>query len=410
MFSKSLLWAGLLACLSLPAWAGESSTDLRQLIARVWDEHPAVQAALAGVEAARARLDAAGRPLYNPELAMDAERTDVDTLSLGISQTIDWGDKRGAYRAMGEADVVAARAELRAVRQRVAGEVLRALARLHTARGQLELARQRAELMQQLVATSRERYAAGDVGRLDLAVARVARSESRVQLARGESELASLASELRAASGLALDRWPTLPAEPPVPPVPAEMDAVLGRLPKLAVQQAHLDAARAAVSLSRAKRKADPTLGVRGGSENSELLLGLNFSVPLNVRNPYKAEVSAARQKAIQAEKTLLDMRRLAANNLEGSLKVYRLTHTAWRQWQTEGREGLAEQLQLVQRIWRGGELSTTEYLLQTRQNIDAQIAASELSGELWQTWVDWLLATGKVESWVSGGNASNEK
>ena len=72
-----------------------------KLVVQVLDEHPGIQAASAALDAAQARGRAADRPLYNPELELDAERAELDTAYLGISQSIDWADKRGARANIG---------------------------------------------------------------------------------------------------------------------------------------------------------------------------------------------------------------------------------------------------------------------------------------------------------------------
>lgn len=77
---------------TLPVWSAQSTAPpLGELLQRVWQEHPRVQATEAAVEIARALSEAADRPVYNPELEIDAEQTDIETYSIGLKQTIDWG-------------------------------------------------------------------------------------------------------------------------------------------------------------------------------------------------------------------------------------------------------------------------------------------------------------------------------
>lgn len=410
MSLKHLFLAGLLACLTLPAWAAPPPTSaaIDDLLRQVWESHPGIQAAQSAIDAARARSKAAGKPIYNPELEVDAERTAVNTISVGINQTIDWGDKRDAQRQMGNSEVLVAQAELAGLRLQVASELLTALAGYQSAQEQRQLAMHYSELMGQLVETTEQRYAAGDLGQLDVALAQVAYSESRMQVARREAEVARQHASLVAASGLSLSQWPSLPSPPPAPPAEPQRDILLARLPQLIAQQARIANARGGIELARASRSADPTFGLRGGAEENDLLLGLSFSMPLNVRNNFTAEVTAASQQAVQEEKILLDLHRLAASRFDGGLSVYRLTHRAWRQWQDTGQGNLTQQLSLVQRIWEAGELSTTNYLLQTGQNINTQITAAELKGDLRLAWVAWLRASGQIGA-ESKGEGNHE-
>lgn len=406
MSLKYRFLAGLLACLALSTvWAAPQAPapGLDKLLTQVWETHPGIQAAQSAVEAARARAEAAGMPIYNPELEVDAEKTDVNTLSVGINQTIDWGDKRGAQRQMGSADVQVAQAELAQLRLQIGSEVLAALARYQNARDLERLAQRYSRLIEQMLLTTEQRYAAGDTSQLDVAMARVALSEARMQLARRSTEVATQHAALVAASGLDLGQWPHLPAQSPAPPAEPPREELLARLPAVISQQARIHNAKASIDLARAVRKPDPTLGLRGGAEDSELLLGLNFSMPLNIRNRFVAEVNAATEETVQQEKVLLDLYRRAAIRFDGALSVYRITHKAWRQWQDQGQSQLSLQMALIQQMWEAHELSTIDYLLQTGQNIGSQITATELNGELWQAWIDWLNASGQTETWARG-------
>ncbi len=55
----------------------------------------------------------------------------------------------------------------------------------------------------------------------------------------------------------------------------------------------------------------------------------------------------------------------------------------------------------LIERLWKAGEISATDYLVQLKQRLDSQIAGVELQSRTWQAWVDWLKASGTIETWV---------
>jgi cobalt-zinc-cadmium efflux system outer membrane protein len=52
-------------------------------------------------------------------------------------------------------------------------------------------------------------------------------------------------------------------------------------------------------------------------------------------------------------------------------------------------------------RLWEAGELSTTEFLVQLRQTLDTRESALELRETLWRAWLEWLIASGQIESWL---------
>jgi len=413
MLRNPLLWASLMACLTLPVGTAFSATDndkpqrLSAFIQQIWQQHPEIAAAQARLEAARAQAEAAGQPLYNPELELDAEKTDINTFSIGVNQSLDWGDKRGAQRAIGTAEIQLAQAELARMRQRLGSEVLTALAQYQTRRNLLALSHHRVELTGQLVETTKQRFAAGDIGQLDVALARVAHSQARMQMARHEAEIATGRAALLAASGgsypeKSMEHWPDMPAQIPSPPENPARDESLAKLPALRIAQAQVQLAKSTTGLARTNRSTVPTLGVRGGRVDKQTLLGLSLSIPLMVRNSFTAEVNAASQQTVQHEQQMLaDFRRSAAR-LDGSLIAYRTQFDAWQDWKKIDEANLNQQFQLLQTIWKSGEISTSEYLLQAGQNVDARETAVELKGDVWAAWLDWLDASGNLEAWIT--------
>jgi len=416
---NSFLLAGLLASLMPPVWAvtapdtaprpltsagttdRRAPTPLQIFIARVWAESPAVQGAQAAVEAARARRDGAGRPLYNPALEMDAERTDVNTTSIGLRQTIDWDDKRQVRQRIARDSLSAVETELVVIRRQVAVEVLSNLSRYQTAREQRQLAVQRAKLMKDFAATAKRHQQAGDVSRLDLALARVAYIEARMQQGAADAVLISAEAALLGVTGLARIRWPALPRALPRLSANIDIEDLVVRLPGLVFQQHQVAGAKARIDLARRMRRPDPSVGIRGGREDNDTLLGLSLEIPLFVRNSFRAEVRAAAQEASQAEQMFMEKRRRARARMEGAMAGYRAAAAAWRAWRDTGQSSLNEQISLLEQLWEVGELSATEYLIQASQNVQTQSTAAALAGRLWMTAIEWLDASGKIEQWL---------
>ena len=101
MFKQYLLSVASAVCLAAaPVAIVESSTvadsALSGWIKEALSKSPKLQAAEAAVDAASGRFRAADQPLFNPELEFEYESTDTDTTTGGLSQTIDWADKRSA--------------------------------------------------------------------------------------------------------------------------------------------------------------------------------------------------------------------------------------------------------------------------------------------------------------------------
>jgi outer membrane protein, heavy metal efflux system len=407
-------FAGFCACLLLPAvvMAADNSSENRSkinpalpvFIQQVWAESPAVQGAQAEMDAAKARTDGANRPLHNPSLALDTERTDISTSSIGISQTLDWSDKRGAMVTIAQQELRATQAAFGQTRRNTALEALNALAVYFTAHEMRDLAQHRAELMQAMAQTSAQRQAAGDVTALDVTLAEVAYSEAQMTQASAESLLAEADAALQAVSGMsqsgAQDQWPVLPTN--FAPVPEQIAvARFETLPRLAMLRSRMAAAKARIGLAQKMGRVDPTLGIRAGKEDSESLLGLSLEIPLFVRNNFKAEARAASLEAIVEEQAYRDTYRRAKAQLVGARARHKNTSRAWRTWVAGGQQAQRKQMGLLDQLWSAGELSVTEYLVQAKQNIDTQEAAVSLLGETQRAHFAWLAASNQVENWL---------
>ncbi|HHI92333.1 MAG TPA: TolC family protein [Gammaproteobacteria bacterium] len=387
--------------------AGVDKIDpaLPAFIKQVWAESPAVQGAQAEVDAAQARSDGADRPLHNPSLGLDAERTDINTSSIGLTQTLDWSDKRDALVNIARQEAQAARAAFQEARRSTALEALNALVDFFTAREMQELAEHRTQLMQALVDTAKQRQAAGDVQALDVTLAQVAYSEALMTQAAAESTLSEAEAALQAVSGLMQTRspsqWPPLPSALALPSAQQTESTAFETLPTLAILRSRMEAARARIGLAQKIGRVDPTLGIRAGREDRETLLGLSLEIPLFVRNNFKAEARAAAHEAVAEEQAYRDAYRRAKAYFAGALARYQNTSRAWSAWLAVGQHAQREQMSLLDQLWQAGELSVTDYLIQAKQNIDTQEAATRLLGGARRAHFAWLAASNQVERWL---------
>jgi cobalt-zinc-cadmium efflux system outer membrane protein len=54
-----------------------------------------------------------------------------------------------------------------------------------------------------------------------------------------------------------------------------------------------------------------------------------------------------------------------------------------------------------LQRLWKTGELSTTDYLVQLKQSLDTQASALQQRSLMWRNYAEWLLASGEIRQWL---------
>lgn len=382
-----------------------AAPKLNQFIEDVVDSNPSIQAAESNVLAAKARSQAAGKPLYNPEFVAEKENAIDNTELVGVSQTIDWANKRGAREQVGSANVLVAQAALDYEKQQLVSNTLIALAEYQFQRKALSLAKKRVSLLKKFVNLTKRRYESGDIARIDLDLAQLAYSESVAQQAGEEVKVNEALQKLRAVTGLESANWPRLPKRlPKFSKNKINTTKILNHLPAVVLFSQQYQSARARIKLAERNRYPDPTIGIQGGrnygeSENKKLF-GLTLSLPLFVRNPYKAEVDAANYDAIQADRKREDVIRQTKAEIISSAERYELLYMAMVKWQRATGKPLGDGVVLIERLWKAGEMNTTDYLVQLKQRIDSQIAGVELRGRAWGAWIDWLRASGQVDEW----------
>jgi outer membrane protein, heavy metal efflux system len=382
--------------------SNKTSPSLTQLYLQVWKTHPSVQAAQAAVDAARSRMNAASQPLYNPELDIDAERAETDTVAIGLSQTIDWADKRSAKSRIGNVELIVAEADFASVRQKIAARVSDALSKYYTTKELHKLSNSRVDLLERFLNIAENRYKAGDIGQVDLELAKLALSAAHLQVASAKTDLISSRKLLIETTGIIQEDWPALPRYlPNLDKNISDPNVLLDKLPDLRALRAMAEASKMRINLAERFRKPDPTVSFRGGREESDVLVGLNLSIPLFVRNTFKAEVNVASNEAIVQEKLLQDAFLRARTRYLMSNEGYRLGVNALEEWLSSGQTTLVDRVKLLQRLWKAGELSAPDYLIQVRESLDAEIAGIELRGKVWQSWFEWLDASGEIETWL---------
>lgn len=415
MFLKSLGLTGLLLCCATAVTAVQTSdirpttaikkttSSVSDLVSRIQKDNPAVQAAKAALDVARARVEAAKRPLYNPDLEFETESSDVRTTTLGLNQTIDWSDKQGVRLQIAQKELLLAEVELSFIQRQVANDVLNNLVRYQIARKLRMLAVRRTRIMKDFANTAELLQQAGDVNQLDLALARVAYTEASMQQGSVEASLVTAEAALRAVSGSNEMTWPELPDDLPILPASIDLKAMLDHIPELVISKLRVERSKAQITLAEREGRADPTIGVWGGKEDKDTLLGVRFEIPLFVRNSYKAETRMVSQQALQTEQLHLEKYRRAKARLEGALASYRIAISTWKGWLTTGQTSLIEQVSLLDKLWKSGEISATNYLIQASQNVDTQITAVELTEHVWLAAMEWLDASGAIDDWLAG-------
>lgn len=384
-----------------------NQAKLAAWINNVVTQHPSLYAAKAASSSSKALLHAANQPLFNPEIELEFERTDVDTKTFGISQTIDWGDKQSAQSRIAYFKWQQSLSELAIKQQQVSADALLALAQYQSSIEILNVANKRMDSMTQFINIAKQRFNAGDLTEIDLSLAQLTRSEANFQLANAESKLIASTQTLLVLLGSntdeALNELPLMLSTPNAPKQSvSDVDALLDSLPEMKLALARMNIARASIKLRQREQRPNPTIGMTTGKEGDEHLSNITFSMPLFVRNNFSAEVNAANEQLIVRQREAINTRRLLAAKLKTTTQTLALNRLAWLQWQATGRISLFQQEPLLKRLWQVGELSTADYLVRLKQSLDTQASAIEHKTQLWQSWTQWLIASGEINQWIT--------
>ncbi|VAW64290.1 hypothetical protein MNBD_GAMMA08-697 [hydrothermal vent metagenome] len=399
-------WVALLASMTFFNVATAASNDnagiLSEFIQSNLQQHPNLLAAKADLQSAAAALRASDQAIYNPELELDYEDATDVTQTIGISQTIDWGDQQGSRTSMAQAQMNKASANYTMEIQSLISNLLTALAKHQTGNGLALLSNHTLLLMQEFKQIAEQRYQAGDLSQVELNLARLAYNQSLMEQAGILSDAAESREQLRVLLGSMPQTLPLLPEQLPEPELEENLEGFLQQLPEIRAQLAGVQAAKQQVEIRKSEKAWDPTISVTAGTEGDDDLIGVNLSIPLNIRNSFSAEVDAAQQDLIASEQRT----QLAYRNARGELIVtterYQNLLHAWNNWRDNSRNSVGQQLKLIKQLWQAGDISAADYLLQIKQALETQAAGLQLRNQLWQVAFNWMRQTNSIDSWLN--------
>ncbi|MGG6462510.1 TolC family protein [Solilutibacter silvestris] len=380
--------------------------SLQSALAEAWRRHPDSTAIDARIVAARARLTAAGRPIYNPEAEFAADDNGPDrTLTGGIKLTLDLGGKRGARRDAASARLNLSEMQARIVRRDFARRWLASLADVLSSRERLRIGERRLDAVRRFADIAKKQFAAQDISGLERDLAQLALDEALAEQSTLVSEQADAQARFRAVGG---DPDSTMLAALPTTQLPDRVPATtdIARLPDLQAAQAEALAVQREIAVAKKNRIADPTVGIRAGTiqydgRRRDRVAGISVSFPLHVRNSYRAEVSAAEADAAVADAEVARLRLQLEADQRSAIAGYAAARSAWTQWSSSRGTDGDRRGALLEKLLRGGDISPSDFLLQLRQTLDTQLAGAALEARVWRSWTDSLAATGQLERWA---------
>ncbi len=368
------------------------------------ETQPEIIAAKQQLKAQLLLADGRTQPLYNPELETEFERLDsADNYRIGINQTLDVWGKRSNRRQEAEFIRLAAEQTYAQTYQEKLAEALSVLATYQASKARYLLAQQQEQQINTLFQLVKNRQEAGDLGQIEV-------NFSLASLAQRLSETAQAMADFRTAETQAWELFPNLPSDKSV--VPTQLWQVnagpvssenspnsLDSHPRVLLAKAQWNIQKEAAELARLDTKADPTLGINAGRDGDEDVVGLTFSIPLNVRNNFSAERRAADEQALSAEAAYLAARRKQQYQIQAASSIARQYQKQLLRLQSLLQQSNEESLKLLEKQWRTGDLSTNEYLVALQQNMAGALSGIELQEKFQLAVIDWLKASGQVKT-----------
>ncbi|MBD9629256.1 TolC family protein [Pseudomonas sp. PDM19] len=327
MLLALLLW-------QLPSGAQAREIGIEDALQAAASGNPELAASGREIGIAQGLREQAGL-LRNPTLSWDQEGTDSRnrTTTIGISQPLELGGKRGARVELAERGQDVAALSLQARRNQLRGEVIAAFYTSLRAQERERLAQQSVELAQRGVTAAEGRVRAGKAPPLEANRAQVQLAEVRLEQSRARRERADANQALAALMGLALPDFSGVRSDSvdPLPGLPSSNQLLdrLGDSAEMRLAQTRIDQGEAAVRLAKTQRI--PDLDVSVGTQeaidagNRDRIAVIGFSLPLPLFDRNQGNILAESRRADQAR----DLRNAT------ELRLRQETQQALQQWST---------------------------------------------------------------------------
>lgn len=371
--------------------------------------NPVMQQAIIQVNIAKEKRQASSKWLYNPEIELGfedkkgAQRSEL----IRISQTIDWSGKSSAAVRVADLELQSVIATKDQIYQELSVNILRTLTEYQSSNAVLELSKRRVELTRRFLDFVKNSFEVGDIDQSSYNLARLAYSEALIKNTEEQVALINAQQKLESLIGFSLVDIEELPILSTTLPSVVMSDnlskSLIENLPTIRLLKIQKATSKAQVLLAKRQQNPDPTFSLTSGESEGDNVVGLSLSIPINIFNNYSNEVAIAKYTNTAQEKSLKNAYYLAKLQLKNSNKIYKTYNHVWLVWQGRGISVLNNQVDLLEKKFKAGDIQVTDYLVQLQQIIDSEIAIQTLHRKAWIAWYDWLLVSGSVQQYLEG-------
>ena len=397
--------------MTLPAYGAQPSPLSGTWLSHQINQHPDIIAANELLKAVFSSAQGAKKPLYNPQLASGVEREgNVTNFSIGLIQTIDIWDKQQVKAAQANYQLTAASKGFTYRVEEKTAQALQALIKWQAVNEKAALALAQEQQLKILLDIVRDRKNVGDIAQIDLEL-------TFLNLSQLLNRSAKIQSQLRQTKAQVMELLPDwTPSNPAYPKqglgitnveVPADW---IKQHPLVAQAGALWQVQKSQADYAILRGKAEPTVGFTLGKNNSENVVAMTFSMPLNVRNNYSDDVTAAQKQALSAQASFHSAFRKQKYLVQANTDSLISTRGYLQRWQKLMAGRGDRSAQLLNKQWRAGDINTSKYLLALQQRTDGLYAGIELQAQFNLSEVNWLLSVGQIRAATNRLNPSFRK
>ena len=386
------------ATMSVSCFAFAQTTLSSDWLDRQINKHPDIVSARERMNAEFSKVQGSKLPLYNPELSTGYEREgDGNNFNIGISQTIDLWDKQAVNVAIGDKILTVASNQFTYAVVQKKAQALTALINWQLATDKSVLAFEQEQQLDILLKIVTKRQQAGDLVPVDAELTFLNLSQLLNKTAQIQAQLTQAQADV---NELLPDWRPDTQVYPEQGLGVTNFQVVeqwLTQHPQVLAAQALWQVQKNIAQYAMLETKADPTIGLSAGKNADDNIVGITFSMPLNIRNDYQANAKAKNQQAIAAEASFRAVMRKQKYLIQASTASLISNKKYLGRWQKLMQGRGEHSAQLLQKQWQLGDLNTSDYLLALQQRAEGLYAGIELQAQFKLSEVQWLLNVGQL-------------
>jgi cobalt-zinc-cadmium efflux system outer membrane protein len=383
-------------------------TDLINFVNSTVKDHPQSRAMASAVSSAYSQASTYDQPIANPELDIegtnrssefqpDGSKPETErTRQIGLSITTDFGIKQSINTNLGRFEIIIAENNLKQSVLDLSGQVISALSTYYYAKKEASLSERQKKAMERFIAQAKKLRSVGETSATDLSLAKLALAETLREDLSAKGRLMEAQADLLSLCQCSIDSLPKLPAKFPMVVKP-DFDDILQTLPSIKAAQANVEKAKIELKLTKANLIPDPTFSISGGREGKVDFVTFGVSVPIPVLRTGRPEIQAQKEALITAENEKQAEWFVRERQVTSSYRSYALALRTLSLWQNQNFQSIEEQARLLGRLWKAGEISTTEYLVKIQETIEASKTGLRLKGQAWDAFSRWLVDSNEL-------------